>query len=112
MEKAILLKPATPQAAATRSELRRLLNIDDSGDAPLLLPAEVNERVEAALISGESLAIDPIIAMLALPDNPYVLHAQLVLTQIAALPVFNAPLEQALVTATGRQAERLRGILR
>ncbi len=112
LEKAILLNPTTQHAALTREEVRRLLNIDGFDDAPLLLPAEVNERVETALTSGESFAVDPVIAMLALPDNPYVLHAQLVLTQIAALPVFNARLEQALITATGRQAERLRGILR
>jgi len=107
LEKCILLAPKTPFALASRRALGRLIGLASVDGEKLLLGPEL-EAIGRRVAAGESLSLlEPVLELLATPDNEYQLLAVLLLKQLKSREQVRLFLTERAHTATGRLKERL-----
>ncbi len=107
LEKCILLTPNTSFALESRRALGRLIGLAPAEGEKLLLGPEL-EAIGRQVAAGESLSrLQPVLELLATPDNEYQLLAVLMLKRLKAREQVRAFLLERARTATGRLKERL-----
>jgi tetratricopeptide (TPR) repeat protein len=111
LERCILLAPAGPYAVPSRMEIGRLLGIGPDQGARLLLGPEI-EAIAGELGAGADPAVlDPVLALVSMPDNAYSLEGMLMLQQAHRLPAARAYMATKRQSAKGRLRERLDAVL-
>lgn len=111
LEKTILLGPEGRFAEETRVEIGRLLGLPAAQGRQLLLGQEAQARVRRAAAESRPDALEPVLALLALPDTAYSAEALLALQPALAVPVLRQHLQVRRDAAEGRLRERLVGLL-
>jgi hypothetical protein len=111
LEKTILLAPEGSYAEQTRAEIGRLLGLEPSQGRRLLLGQEVQALVRRAAAQRRPEALEPVLALLGLPDTPYTAEALLLLRETMAVPALRQYLERRKTESSGRLQERLVGLL-
>ncbi len=111
VEKCILLAPRTGIAAESRRELGRIRGLSPADGEKLLLGAEL-EQIARAIESGADPALlEPVLALLATPDNTYQAAGTLMLEALKANARVEAFLEERRKVSSGRLKERLTFLL-
>jgi tetratricopeptide (TPR) repeat protein len=111
LEKTILLAPAGPCAAECRVELGRLAGLSPEQGTRLLLGPELSAILRRVREERQPDHLEPVLALLGLPDNLYTTAALLTLQEAASLPAVAGYLQSRREEAEGRLRERLSGLL-
>jgi tetratricopeptide (TPR) repeat protein len=84
LERCILLSLQTPHSRESREELGRLLGLTGEDGGRLLLGAEIDAVGERVSAGSDTRLLDPVVNLLAAPDNEYQIHAMFMLRQLAS----------------------------
>lgn len=111
-ERCINLAPAGPYAAECREIMAEAAGLDRSDGTAMKTQAEIEALVTAAVQAGRPEALEGLLPLVALPDNPYTLYASGALRAVAAVENFRLWFNREAVKSKGRLAERLLFIAR
>ncbi len=108
VEKCILLANNTRFAVETRQELGRLLGLASDDGQKILLGPELDVIFNSIMAGKDITLLDPVIELIALPDNVYEMAAVLMLRQLQLrAPRVKSFLDQKKAAASGRLKDRL-----
>ncbi|TVR05585.1 MAG: hypothetical protein EA403_02155 [Spirochaetaceae bacterium] len=107
LERTILAAPASAEAYQARMELAVLVGLPPQDARILLLPAEIDQIIDAAIWLRDPHRLDPLVAALSMPDSPYLWAVLLGLQRIALIPAVRDYLVSAAVSVSPIAAERI-----
>ncbi|MBU0928576.1 MAG: hypothetical protein KKA67_12560 [Spirochaetes bacterium] len=107
-ERCIALAPTGPLALGARAIVAESYGLERSCAASLLTAYEIESAASSAARDGKPAALEPLLAVLGLPDNPATLYAVGILRGMCAAQPVRAWLEERGAVSEGRVAERLR----
>jgi hypothetical protein len=111
LEKCILLAPKTTFALESRRELGRLIGLAPAEGERLLLVPELEAIGRQVAAGGDLRRLEPVLELLATPDNEYQLSAALLLKQLKSRDQVRGFLAERARTSTGKLRERLSFIM-
>jgi hypothetical protein len=106
-ERCINIAPDGPFAPECRSILASSLGLKAEDGASIRSKLEIEGCVTQAVRSGNPALLEPLIPLIALPENPYTLYAIGVLKSLAAVPVYREYFDTLAAGSKGRLADRL-----
>jgi hypothetical protein len=111
-EQCIVLAPAGPFAAECRALLAASAGLKPGDGAALKSRAEIEALVSRSVAEGDPLVLEPLMPLIALPENPYTVYAVGALRALASVPRFRDYFSGRASRSAGRLAERLGYICR
>ena len=106
------LSSGGPYAAECRSILSVNLGLRTEDGASIKSKKEIDEIVSGAVSQGNPQALESLMPLISLPENPITVYAMEGLKPLAALPKFQEFFSAKAAAAKGRLAERLNYICR
>jgi hypothetical protein len=111
LEKCILLAPQTRFARECRREIGVLLGLSAEDGEKLLLGAELDSIAQRVLVKADLSALDPVFALLSVPDNAYEVTGVLLLKRLISLESVKTLVRSREKAASGKLRERLTFVL-
>ena len=106
-EHCIALSPSGPFADECRSMLARNMGLNPKDGPSLLSRPEIERLISSSINQGDPKLLDPLMPLIALPDNSYTIYAVGALRSLAPVPIFRDYFRDSSDRASGRLAERL-----
>jgi hypothetical protein len=111
-EQCISLVPNGPFAGECRNILASFAGLKKEDGSFLKSKLEIEDIISRSLGQGDPEILSPLIALIALPDNPYTIYALGALRALAAAPKYRDYFSSLASGSEGRLAERLAYICR
>ena len=106
-ENCINIFPEGPYASECREILAVYSGLKTDDGLSIKTKKEIETAISQSITTGNPEAIDPLLPLISLPDNPYTIYAVSALRALVSVPNFRDYFSRKAAVSGGRLAERL-----